>query len=79
MSADIKLTRSLIQVAHDCDEIISDSRKQINEDIERWVTGDCDGVQMMNLLKAACCDLEQKIADRLRKYDSFIRSDDNQA
>lgn len=72
MSADIKLTRSMIQVAHDCDEIISEYRKQINEDIERFVTGDCDGVQVKTLLRAKFGDLEQKIADRLRKYSHFV-------
>ena len=74
MSADIKLTRSMIQVAHDCDEILSEYRKKINEDIEKFVTGDCDEVQVMNLLKIKFYDLEQKIADRLRKYAPFVGS-----
>ncbi len=73
MSANIKLTRSMIQVAHDCDEIFSEYRKQINEDIEKFVIGDCDEVQVMNLLKVKFCNLEQKIANRLRKYAPFIR------
>ncbi len=72
MSTKIKLTRSMIQVAHDCDEIISEYRKQINEDIEKFVTGDGDEVQVMNLLKVKFGDLEQKIANRLRKYAHFI-------
>ena len=50
----------------------SEYRKQINEDIEKFVTGDCDEVQVMSLLKVKFCNLEQKIADRLRKYAHFI-------
>jgi hypothetical protein len=72
MSANIKLTRSMIQVTHDCDEIISEYRKQINDDIERFVTDDCDGVQVMTLLKVKFSNLEQKITDRLRKYTRFV-------
>lgn len=72
MSTHIKLTRAMIQVTHDCDEILSEYRKQINEDIEQFVMADCDGGQVKTLLKAKLGDLEQKIANRLQKYAHFI-------